>query len=276
MIKKIIANILNIFGYKIKKRKKRNSTVPIFFADINHNLGYDNEKEANALIKIVRKNTMLPYVNLLTLFEQAKHCEENNIEGDFVECGVWKGGAVGLMALTNLTYGSTRRNLHLFDAFSEICAPDNEKDGEKAINEVKNILGKNANVSGELVALTGIYDKFGGPGTIDENSELLEKVINYPVKKINYHQGWFQDTIPVVSKNIEKIAILRLDGDWYESTKVCLDNLYDKVVDCGFIIIDDYGCYEGCKKAVDEFINSRNIKEFINYSSPDCRYWIKH
>jgi len=79
----------------------------------------------------------------------------------------------------------------------------------------------------------------------------------------------------VQSKGIDNISILRLDGDWYESTKVCLDNLYDKVVDGGFIIIDDYGCYEGYKKAVDEFLRVRNINVFINYSSPACRYWIK-
>lgn len=275
-MKKIVKKIFNLFGYEIKKSKNKKTNIPVFYNDFGYNLGYDREKEADKLIRIIRKNTMLPYVNLLTLFEQVVFCEKSNIEGDYVECGVWKGGAIGLMALTNLTYGSKRRNLHLFDAFNEICAPDSTKDGKKAIKEVQSILGKNAPVSGEKVALTGFYDCFGGPGTIEENKELLENKIQYPSEYIYYHKGWFQDTIPASINNIEKIAILRLDGDWYESTKVCLENLYDKVVKRGFVIIDDYGCYEGCKKAVDEFMKLRNINVFINYSSYACRYWIKY
>ena len=275
-INKLIHRILNVFGFEVTKLVRRPKNVPIFYNDFDLNLGYDLEKEANALIKIVRKNTMLPYVNLITLFEQVIYCEKNSIEGDFVECGVWKGGAIGLMALANLNFGSKRRNIHLFDAFCEICAPDKEKDGEKVIRQVKDILGEKANVSGEMVSLTGIYDSLGGPGSLEENTTLLEKVIKYPVANINYHRGWFQNTVPKISKSINKIAILRLDGDWYASTKVCLDNLYDKVVPGGFVIIDDYGCYEGCKKAVDEFLNEKNINVFINYSSSHCRYWIKN
>ncbi len=239
-------------------------------------IGFDLESEAIANIKIIRNNTMLPYVNLLTLYEQVAYCENKNIEGDFVECGVWKGGAIGLMALANLDYGTKRRNLHLFDVFSEICAPDIHVDGMKAITEVKSILGANTKTNGELEPLKGIYDNFGGPGTLEENKKLLEDIIYYPAKNIFYHKGWFSETVSVDSKEIEKIAILRLDSDWYASTKICLDNLYDKVVDGGFIIVDDYGCYEGCRKAVDEFMHERNIKAFMNFSNRDCRYWIKN
>ena len=63
----------------------------------------------------------------------------------------------------------------------------------------------------------------------------------------DYHKGWFQETLPGVTKEIKQIAILRLDGDFYASTKVCLDFLYEKVVSGGFIIVDDYGTREGCR-----------------------------
>ena len=74
---------------------------------------------------------------------------------------------------------------------------------------------------------------------------------------------------------IGPIAILRLDGDWYASTKICLEHLYDQVVSGGFVIVDDYGTYEGCRKAVDEFLAARGLHVFLSHVDPDCRYWIK-
>ena len=270
---KLINKILRKFGIEIKKAQKSGNIS--FHYDIDKNIGFEFEKEANEAIKIVRKQTMLPYTNLVTLFEQVLYCEKNNIEGEFVECGVWKGGAVALMSLANLNYGKKRRELHMFDSFEEICAPNKNFDGDKAINEVKELLKDDALINGELEPLKGIYDNFGGPGSVDECKNLIEKIIGYPNNKTFYHKGWFQNTLPSESKKIKKIAILRLDGDWYESTKVCIDYLYDKVVPNGIIIFDDYGLYSGCKKAVDEFLKSRNENYFLNYSTWSCRYIIK-
>lgn len=272
-MKILLRKLLKYIGLElVKVRKKSNIT---FYNDIDCNMGYEFEEEANKAIKIVRKNTMLPYQNLVTLYEQVMFCEKNRIDGDFVECGVWKGGAVGLMALCNLKYGSSRRKLHLFDAFEEICAPNEIVDGQKAIKEVKHALGENAPIHGELIPLKGIYDQFGGPSDVDECKQLITERIGYNSEYVYFHKGWFQNTVPQNSKEIDKIAILRLDGDWYESTKICLDYLFDKVVQGGFIIIDDYGLYSGCKKAVDDFFNNRNIPVFLNYSSWSCRYIIK-
>jgi O-methyltransferase len=269
-MKKKIKKILRYFGLEIQRIPKGGNVS--FYIDMDRNIGYEFEKEANDAIKVVRKRTMLPYVNLLTLFEQVMYCEKLSLEGDFVECGVWKGGAVGLMAIANLRYGARRRKLHLFDAFEEICAPNKDLDGEIAINEVKKTLGKEALIEGEMKPLTGIYDRFGGPGDLDGCKFLIEESIKYPANFVHYHKGWFQDTIPVISKDIEKIAILRLDGDWYESTKVSLEYLYDKVVSNGIIIFDDYGLYSGCKKAVDDFLESRKECYYLHYSSWACRY----
>lgn len=270
-MKRIINSVFNKLGLEVKIKKHKVS----FYGDYDRKLGYEFEEEANKMIKIVRKNTMLPYVNLLTLFEQVLYCEKTNIEGDYVECGVWKGGAVGLMACANLQYSNRRRDIHLFDAFEEICAPNEKVDGERAINEVKEILGENVPTKGELIPLKGIYDRFGGPSDIGECKELIENIVNYPSEHVYYHKGWFQDTVPVKAAEIDKICILRLDGDWYDSTKVCLEQFYDKVVPKGFIIFDDYGTYSGCKKAVDEFFPFRNESYYLNYSSWSCRYIIK-
>jgi len=179
------------------------------------------------------------------------------------------------MAAANMNLSSTRRHLHLFDSFEEICAPNETVDGEMALTWVKTSLGNSAPTKGELIPLRGIYDKFGGPGDIQTCRSLIEDKINYPSEYTHYHKGWFQNTLPERSKQIDKIAILRLDGDWYESIKVCLENLYSKVVKNGFIIIDDYGLYAGCKKAVDEFLKSLGKKYYLHYSSWSCRYFIK-
>jgi hypothetical protein len=77
--------------------------------------------------------------------------------------------------------------------------------------------------------MKGLYDSYGGHGTINACKNLLVKKIGCASENVIYHKGWFQDTLPADAGEIEKIAILRLDGDWYESIKICLEHLYDKV-----------------------------------------------
>jgi O-methyltransferase len=274
-MKKLINKMLRFWGVELKKYPKMPKDRPQFWSDLNPNLSYDYNSEAIEAIRIVRKQTMLPYVNLETLYEQAVYCERNEVAGDFVECGVWKGGAMGLMALANFKYGVTRRNLHLFDIFDDICEPNPLLDGEKTIMEFQKLTGIKQGYSGKLVPVKGVYKLFGGPGNLEENMDLFEKIIKYPKEYIHYHVGWFQNTLPLDEKSIKQIAILRLDGDLYASIKVCINVLYDKVVIGGIIIVDDYGTYEGCRKAIDEFVLERNIKVFLNYSNAFCGYWIK-
>lgn len=242
----------------------------------NQRAGYDFEREAREKILLVRGSTMLAYECLVTLWQQVRHCEINKVPGCYVECGVWKGGAVGLMALANLSCGSERRHIHLFDVFEDICEPDPKVDGERAVSEAEQWAGvKRDKLSGRLTPIVGFYDKRGGPGTVEEVKRLLEDKVGYGGTFLHYHKGWFQNTLPVTADEIGDIALLHLDCDWYASTKICLEYLYDKVVPTGFIIIDDYGAYEGCKKAVDEFIETREIKAFLSHVNMDCRYWIK-
>lgn len=258
-IRKFIKIFTYLLGYEIKIKKLK----------INDLL----ENEAYIAIKKIQPYTMLPSERLITLYKKVAFCEKYNIQGSLVECGVWKGGAVALMALANLKYGKERRHIHLFDAFSEICEPDEAVDGERATREVKRWLREGG--SGNLIPLVGIYDSLGGPGQLEDNQNLLETIIGYSPKFLHYHKGWFQDTLPKDANDIGEIAILRLDSDWYASTKICLEYLYDKVVSGGFIIIDDYGTYDGCRKAVDEFIENKNIKAYLNDVDNSCKYWIK-
>lgn len=119
-------------GYAIKPVPAKTS---FYRTDYDHSLGFRFEKEANEYIKQVRNNTMLPYIRLVTLYQQVVHCEQSGVSGSFVECGVWKGGSVGLMALANLRNGTARRHIHLFDAFDDICEPDRVLDGDAVVKE---------------------------------------------------------------------------------------------------------------------------------------------
>ena len=236
--------------------------------------GYDFEEEARQAIARVRERTMLSYECLVTLFNQVRHCESQGVPGDFVECGVWKGGAVALMALANQAFSPHRRNIRLFDAFDDICEPDPTVDGDRAVAEVARWGGvPKAELAGRLTPLTGIYDHRGGPGRLPDVRQFLEAEIGYDREFLHYHQGWFQETLPTAE--LGDIAILRLDGDWYASTRVCLEHLYPRVVAGGFVIIDDYGAYEGCRRAVDEYRTDNRIGEYLNHVNTDCRYWIK-
>lgn len=262
MIKRKLKQVALQLGYEIQKTGRP------------QRLGYDLESEAEDLIRRVQPYTMLSKERLVTLFQQVVHCEQNSVPGDYVECGVWKGGAVALMALANMKAGKSRRNIHLFDAFTEICEPDKDLDGERAVWEAKE-WSKSGGTGGKLSPLKGIYDHFGGPGSLEGNRELLTKQVGYDPNFLHFHKGWFQETLPRDSSQITQIAILRLDGDWYASTRVCLEFLYNKVVRGGFIIIDDYGAYDGCRKAVDEFRKTNGISDYLHHIDQAGRYWIK-
>ena len=251
-------NFFNYIGFHLKEKVKEHMRPPYD--------RYDYEDEALNLIEIIKEYTMVSLPRLITLYQQIRYLEVNNIDGALVECGVWKGGAVGLMALSQLKFGGdTRRIIHLFDSFKGLPKA-HPKDDRKAqawfgtqvggIIEESNVLKANISVCKKL-----LIDKIG-----------------YPTDYISFHKGWFQETIPLARKSgaLKKIALLRLDGDLYESTKTCLEYLWDLVVPQGIIIIDDYAYFEGCKKAVDEFFSKLGFYPILNHiEDGGGRYIIK-
>lgn len=234
--------------------------------------------EARKLIQQIRPYTMLPEARLVSLYAQVKHCELNNVKGGYMECGVWKGGAVGLMALTNQRYGASRRHLYLFDAFDDICPPDPKLDGDQAIQDtlkysntedIKNIR------SATSKPIKGFYDALGGKGTLSQNRKLLISQIRYGEEYVHFYKGWFKNTMPKAYSRVNNLAILRIDADWYASVSICLQYFYPKVVKGGFIIIDDYGYYEGCTKAVNDYFSEHHIRLYANNVDSGCVYFIK-
>lgn len=198
------------------------------------------------LIRKARKYSGVSLKCLANVYELAKKIERKKIKGSFVECGVCKGGSSLVMAFV-ASKARSHRKIWLFDSFEGNPEPI-EIDGALAKQCAK---GK---AQGRLLPI-GM-----NLASLNEVNELFFKKFSLSKDEIIIKKGWFQDTLPVYNSQIGEIAILRLDADWYESTKCCLENLYDHVIEGGYIIFDDYNYFPGCKIAVDEFIDKRNLK----------------
>ncbi len=260
-MKKLLIKFLNCFGFSIVKINS--------FRNNYRLLGLNEKLTSDEVIDhLIKPNTMINNYRIMNIQNVIKYIVLSNIKGDFVECGVWKGGACAMMAYT-LKRIVAQRTIHLFDSFDDIVEPDAIVDGERAVKEVGGI----HMATGKLKPIKGIYSKFGGPGNESHVLDLISNKIGYPSEKIKIHKGLFQDTLPL--NTIESISFLRLDGDWYSSTRICLEYLYPKVTYGGIIVIDDYSAYEGCKKAVDEYLVSNQIFPFIQWIDEECICWVK-
>lgn len=243
-------------------RPSRNS--PIDETSLLATFGFDEEDSIKHAVSLVRGNTMTSFERLASLWQQVRYLDRYGIEGAFVECGVWRGGAVGMMALAHRrSCDPVTRHLHLFDSFEGLPEPRADVDGAEAVRYAAP-RGERQNRSiGECV------------GPLEDNRQLLERDLGYPTSLLQYHVGWFEETVPVAAPAIGPIALLRLDGDWYESTRVCLDHLYSQVVRGGVVVIDDYGHWEGCKRAVDEFLEKHREPVLLGHIDYTARYWVK-
>lgn len=207
------------------------------------------EPQKILLFQRVYPYTMVGYKRLSNTYELAKLVEQDQIKGAFVECGTWKGGCAAIMAYV-AKKAKSQRKIWLFDFFEGLPEPT-DKDGQRAREYASN------RASGKLLTI----NKCVGP--LEDVKKIFFEILKINPENVVISKGWFQNTLPKMKEKIGPIAILRLDGDWYESTKYCLDNLYDIGIPGGYIIIDDYGHREGAKKALDEFLAERKIKPDI-------------
>lgn len=176
---------------------------------------------------------------------------ENGIEGDFVETGVWKGGAC-VMANAVICEANQQpfRKVHVFDSFEGLPKPymvEDAGDNHHAIDCL-------------AISVDTVKKVFASYGLLTEN--------------VIFRKGWFKDTMKTTD-DINKIAVLRLDGDLYSSTIEVLEALYDKVTAGGFVIVDDW-LLPGARKAVIDFASKRGfIPNMIHIDKNSC-YWVKN
>lgn len=233
---------------RIAKRSRLLHAAYKYAADPTASAGsaFNRPRDLVQVMKVL-PNTMVPVAGLLQTLDCVRSVNADGIEGDLAECGVYGGGCSGLMALGNRSSGRVRKVL-LFDSFVGMPAPT-EKDVEVVPNFIADKGGK-INL-GELTAIGACV----GPSRQEVETFLLDRLKLEP-SEYSIYEGWFQTTLQAAQENIEKLAILRLDGDWYESTMVCLRGLYSKLASGGYLIIDDYGDFSGCRQAVSEFFAS--------------------
>jgi O-methyltransferase len=214
---------------------------------VYHGLRSWNEtRSAESSLKIARPLTMVSDPSLVNLARIVRHVIDEEIQGDFVECGVWRGGASFLMADMLRKSQLNDRKVWMFDSFAGLPAPS-EADGALASQflEKKDSVETHYNNTASLEEVTASANALG--------------LTNY----VHLVKGWFEDTLPVHHETIGPIALLRIDGDWYESVRCCLDTLYDQVSDKGFVILDDYYHWPGCALAVHDFLSERRLSHRI-------------
>ncbi|MGI8787346.1 MAG: TylF/MycF/NovP-related O-methyltransferase [Pyrinomonadaceae bacterium] len=237
-MKTLIKKALNRFGLEFTKNNSSNDALFENFPDLS-----DTERQ---IVLSVKPYTMTSVERIVCLINAVSYIADNKIAGDIAECGVWRGGSMMTVALTLLALEDTSRKLYLYDTFegmSEPTAFDKSIDGVSAESQMKQEAGKWCYASIE-----------------DVRENILST--GYPKDKIHLVEGKIEDTIPKTLPG--NLSLLRLDTDWYESTKWELNYLYPRLAPEGVLIIDDYGHWQGARRAVDEYFAEQNLKIYLH------------
>ena len=240
MIKKIIKKLLYKVGYNISKIKEN-------IYPIDYNQDFIDE------YKSVEPYTMTSIDRIYALKTAIEYTINNNIDGAYVECGVWKGGSCMLIAKTLIDNRKIDKEIWLYDTFEGMTNPTDE-DIEVETNLKGMDLLKNINKTTDKLNMWAYASK----DSVIQNMDST----GFPAENIKYVEGKVEDTLSASTP--KAIALLRLDTDWYESTKIELETLYPLLVNGGILIIDDYGHFKGAKKAVDEYFRSINKKPLMH------------
>lgn len=187
------------------------------------------------------------FIDNLALINRFSH-----IEGSVVECGVWRGGMIAAIAEL---LGNDRKYF-LFDSF-------------EGLPQVKEIDGESAKAWQLDTQSAWYHNNCTAEKEYAERAMQLSGVVNY---KIN--QGWFNATLPAFNVS-QSIAILRLDGDWYDSTMDCFRYLYPSVAPGGLVIIDDYYAWDGCSRAVHDYLSMHSLTARIHQYNDSLCFIIK-
>lgn len=200
----------------------------------------------------VQAHTLVGFERL----DNIQHCVETaiseNIPGDLIETGVWRGGCCIFMRGLLKAYGITDRTVWVADSFRGLPRPNEEQfpDDKGSRFHEMDVLA---------VPVESVRETFERYGLLDD--------------QVSFLKGWFKDTLP--DAPIDKLAVLRLDGDMYESTMDVLGSLYHRVSPGGFVIVDDYGAYAACRKAVHDFRDEHGVSEPIREVDWTGVYWRK-
>jgi hypothetical protein len=225
-----------------------------------HDLPPDFEETDAALWERVSPYTMTTPPRVYALTRAVEYIARRPVDGALVECGVWRGGSMMAIALTLLRLGVTDRDLYLFDTFSGMTEPGTEDVKHTGQTAADMLAGSSRDSHDWAVAsLEQVRDAVLGVG--------------YPQERIHFVQGPVEETLP--EHVPEQIALLRLDTDWYASTKHALVNLYPALEPHGVLIVDDYAYWRGARQAVDEYIAEQRLALLLNRVDYTARLALK-
>jgi O-methyltransferase len=216
----------------------------------------DMTDRENEIVQSVKPYTLTGEERIAALLNAVGYVTEHNIPGDIVECGVWRGGSMMAVALALLYRGDSSRHLYLYDTFEGMSEPtihDHSFDGVSAQLQLE---------QDPSWCLSPIEDV---------RANVLST--GYPEEKVHFIRGKVEETLPCFLPNC--LSLLRLDTDWYESTKHELIHLFPLLDPRGLLIVDDYGHWQGARKAVDEYLTERKLNLYLHRVDYTCRVAVR-
>ena len=204
--------------------------------------GDSEKRDRTALVASVMPFSLVGSRGLESTYEVLRNVQREGVLGSIVECGVAQGGSAALMGVLEAQAGSHRK-LWLFDSYEGLPDPTEEDFEESATGRHIRPLPKGSCL-----------------GTFERVEDLLFRQFGLSRDNVIMVKGWFEDTLVANRQSVGGVSVLRIDADWYESVKCCLDNFYDQVVPGGYVIVDDYHSCFGAQKAVDGFLTDRGVE----------------
>jgi len=244
VLKSVARKAFRRLGYEIVPKDWLRSVRKDPFPDI--------DEATKKLFQSVQEITLSGLERVAALRQAVEYIVRNNIPGDVVECGVWKGGSMVAIARTLLEQKSDVRRLYLFDTFNGMTAPTPADEDLRGAN-AQSLLeaAQDHKTSANIWAVAPL-----------ESVKGVMQVTGYDSQKVVYVEGRVEDTIPAQAPS--QIALLRLDTDWYESTYHELVHLFPRLSVGGVLLLDDYGHWQGARRAVDQYLAENKVRVLLN------------
>lgn len=230
-----------------------------------YGVDFDMEQDFLPILGKVITYTMTGPYRMYGMYKIMEYIVKNHIEGDIVECGVWKGGSCMTAACSLMSFNDISRKIYLYDTFDQGFDKEEQHENDTFVGGFNDPSNYHL---GELTPVGGVYRY---PTEEEVKNNLIST--NYPADKIITVKGKVQETIPKIIP--EKIAVLRLDTDFYESTYHELNHLYERLSKNGVLIIDDYGHCKGSMMATNQYFQENNINIMLTKIDTNSRMGIK-
>jgi hypothetical protein len=247
-------------------RPIRRSVATEFFEGATERYLTSMQPQDRRTVERVEPYTMTGVERICGLIEAVRYCVRAEVPGDLAECGVWRGGSVMAMILTLQDLGVSDRDIYLFDTFEGMTAPT-EHDSSRYNPSAPELLQR---VEQGDPSWAWLFHLEMPPFEVVRSTVLST---GYPADRVHFVKGPVEETLPAQAP--DRLALLRLDTDWYESTRHELVHLYPRLSPRGVLIVDDYGHWEGCRRAVDEYFEAQApvLLSAVDYT---CRIAVKH